>query len=213
MVEYKSRNTKVKIICQKHGVFEQIPKSHLNGSGCEKCSFSYKKDINDFIKRAFLIHSDRYTYDKSLYKSALTKLTITCKKHGDFLQTPNKHIDLKQGCPKCKRSKDVDLICKLLDNHKIKYENEKTIKGCVSENNKLLYFDIFIGVNVAIEYDEEQHFIPIEKWGGVENLKKVKERDLIKNNFCEENNIKLFRISYLDNIEKKTNEIISSYLQ
>lgn len=214
LVEYKNNKTKVKIICLEHGIFEQIPRSHLRGCGCEKCSFNYKKDINDFLKSALEIHGNKYIYDKSIYKSSLTKIIITCKKHGDFLQTPNKHITLKQGCPKCKRSKGVELICSILDKNNIKYENEKTIKGCVSENNKLLYFDIFIkNSNITIEYDGEQHFIPIEKWGGQENLNKIKERDYIKSKFCKENNIKLFRISYLDNIEEKTNEIISSYLQ
>lgn len=213
LVDYKNNKTPVKIICKKHGMFEQIPSSHLKGCICEKCSFNYKKNINDFLKSAFEVHGDNYIYDKSVYKTALTKLIITCKKHGDFSQTPNKHIGLKQGCPKCKRSKGVELICKLLDNNNIRYENEKTIKGCVSKNNKSLYFDIFIDDNIAIEYDGEQHFIPIENWGGVENLKRTKERDLMKNKFCEENNIKLFRISYFDNIEEKMNEIISSYLQ
>lgn len=35
---YKSNNSKIKIICKKHGYFYQIPKHHLNGSGCPKCS-------------------------------------------------------------------------------------------------------------------------------------------------------------------------------
>ena len=213
LVDYKNNKNKVKIICQEHGIFEQIPASHLKGHGCEKCSFNYKKNIKDFIKSSFDIHGDKYSYVKSVYESALTKLIITCKKHGDFLQTPNKHIGSKQGCPMCKRSKGVELICKILEENNIKYENEKTIKGCVSKNNKLLYFDVFIRESIAIEYDGEQHFIPIEKWGGVENLNKIKERDSIKNNFCKKNNIKLFRISYIDNIEEKMNEIISSYLQ
>lgn len=29
---------KVKIICPKHGIFEQTPNKHLNGRGCEKCA-------------------------------------------------------------------------------------------------------------------------------------------------------------------------------
>ena len=31
---------KVKIICSKHGLFEQVPKDHLKGSGCPKCKLS-----------------------------------------------------------------------------------------------------------------------------------------------------------------------------
>lgn len=34
---YKNVYSKVKIKCYKHGIFEQIPNTHLNGSGCIKC--------------------------------------------------------------------------------------------------------------------------------------------------------------------------------
>ena len=38
LVEYKSAKTKVKIICNKHGVFEQTPSNHLSGKGCRFCA-------------------------------------------------------------------------------------------------------------------------------------------------------------------------------
>lgn len=39
LVDYKNYSTKVKIICDKHGVFEQVPGSHIIGHGCRKCYF------------------------------------------------------------------------------------------------------------------------------------------------------------------------------
>ena len=33
LVNYINNKTKVKIICKKHGAFEQIPDSHLRGRG------------------------------------------------------------------------------------------------------------------------------------------------------------------------------------
>ena len=36
--EYKNNKTKVCIICPEHGEFWQLPKHHLNGYGCQKCS-------------------------------------------------------------------------------------------------------------------------------------------------------------------------------
>jgi hypothetical protein len=35
---YISSITKVKIICKKHGEFEQTPSQHLSGAGCNKCA-------------------------------------------------------------------------------------------------------------------------------------------------------------------------------
>jgi hypothetical protein len=45
LVEYFSMNRKIKIICHKHGEFEQIPSNHLNGCGCPACS--NKKSLNE----------------------------------------------------------------------------------------------------------------------------------------------------------------------
>lgn len=33
------------------------------------------------------------------------KVIIICPEHGEFLQTPAKHINRKQGCSKCKFAK------------------------------------------------------------------------------------------------------------
>ena len=40
LVDYKNSKIKVKIICPKHGIFEQIPYSHLKGMGCCFCKMS-----------------------------------------------------------------------------------------------------------------------------------------------------------------------------
>lgn len=39
-------------------------------------------------------------------------------------------------------------------------------------------------------------------------LNELKERDALKDNFCYINNIKLFRISYIDNIEIEMYKIL-----
>ena len=39
LVEYVNSKSKIKIICKEHGIFEQIPNSHLNGNGCKKCGY------------------------------------------------------------------------------------------------------------------------------------------------------------------------------
>ena len=37
LVDFKNNKTKVKIICQEHGIFEQRPNCHLNGKSCKLC--------------------------------------------------------------------------------------------------------------------------------------------------------------------------------
>lgn len=51
--------------------------------------------------------------------------------------------------------------------------------------------------NLAIEYDGEQHFKHsfTSKW---ESVDKVHKRDILKNNLCEQNGVKLIRFNYLE---------------
>lgn len=54
----------------------------------------------DFIKRAINVHNNKYDYDKTIYVLSTIKVTITCPKHGEFLQEPRSHLK-GAGCPKC----------------------------------------------------------------------------------------------------------------
>ena len=102
LVEYVNTNTKVKIICKEHGMFEQLSYSHLAGSGCAKCS-GKNKTIDDFIKKAKEVHADKFDYSLvTEYKPNREKMTVICKKHGAFGVTYDHHINRCQGCPKCK---------------------------------------------------------------------------------------------------------------
>jgi len=50
LVNYKKSNEKVKIICKKHGIFEQTPNNHLRGRGCNLCGMDNKKlNIDKFM--------------------------------------------------------------------------------------------------------------------------------------------------------------------
>lgn len=55
-----------------------------------------------FISRAKAVHGDRYDYSKVEYVGTKSPVTIICKEHGDFQQTPQKHL-AGQGCIKCHR--------------------------------------------------------------------------------------------------------------
>ena len=106
-VQYKNTNTKVKIICKKHGVFEQSPTGHKGGQGCPKCKghgLSNDEIIMEFRK----VHGNTYDYSLVNYKLKKTPIKIICKEHGVFEQKPINHI-LGKGCPKCKGGVLLDL--------------------------------------------------------------------------------------------------------
>ncbi len=54
----------------------------------------------EFLKRAKVVHGDRYDYSLVYYMLSKTNLEIICKKHGKFLQKPGHHL-AGQGCRKC----------------------------------------------------------------------------------------------------------------
>ena len=181
----------------------------MRGAGCNKCAIykntfaSNQKTKNNLIDRFIKIHGNKYDYSGVEYKDAESKVRIICPKHGDFHQKPHNHLT-GQCCPKCSTSKGINLICKFLDEKNIHYVTEHKFEGCVSDKNYYLKFDIFIQeMNLCIEYDGEQHFRPVEIWGGMDSYIKLKNRDSIKDEYCKKNNINLCRISYRDNIEDK----------
>ncbi len=106
-VEYVNSKTKVCIICnktdeitgEKHNEFWQTPYSHLSGTTCPKCTGHFMNQ-EIFIKRANVIHKNKYNYSKVDYKASIEKVCIICPEHGEFLQTPTSHLS-GQSCPKC----------------------------------------------------------------------------------------------------------------
>ena len=61
-----------------------------------------KLTTEEFIAKAKAVHGDRYDYSKVEYMGIKTKVSIVCKEHGEFLQSPQKHL-AGQGCIKCHR--------------------------------------------------------------------------------------------------------------
>jgi hypothetical protein len=130
-VEYINCHIKVKITCNKHGVFEQEPSSHLASNGCPFCGGTKRLTIEEFIKKAQDIHKDQdgnplYGYDKVKYINIDTNIIITCNKHGNFKQIPYNHLK-GCGCSKCNNagySKACISFLKKIPYTIIHFENE-----------------------------------------------------------------------------------------
>lgn len=74
----------------------------------------------EFIQKANKIHSNKYNYDKIIYKNMKEKIIITCNTHGDFLQIPGNHLYRKSGCPKCKIEKTINTHKYIIDDFIVK---------------------------------------------------------------------------------------------
>lgn len=197
LVDYKNNRTKVKIICPKHGEFEQVPYDHSIGLGCAKCGNVKALNTQEFILRAKGKHNN-YDYSLVEYKNMHTKVKIICPKHGVFEQTPHNHLKLA-GCPKCKKSKGEKIISWFLDKNEIQYEEQKKFDGC--KNKTHLPFDFYLSeYNICIEFQGIQHFKPVEHMNGNNGLLKRQKNDNIKREFCKKNGIGLLEINYSEKI-------------
>ena len=209
LVNYINAQTKVKIICPKHGEFEQQPNNHLYGQGCIWCMGDNVRKARKFtkdqwIERFKIIHGDRYDY--SLVKigegaGSKFKIIIICSKHGEFLQTPNAHLHMSNNCPYCNISKGEDEIEKYLIKEDIHYIRDYRINDCINPITfKKLPFDFYLPkYNKIIEFHGEQHY---KKTGYFERsaggLKGLQYRDKIKKDYCVNNNIELIEIKYTE---------------
>ena len=149
-VEYKNIDTKVCIVCPVHGEFWQTPYVHLKGHGCKQCGTERSPQCtgtgrDKFIEKAREIHGDRYDYSLVEYKNNKTKVRIICSEHGEFLQTPKKHLN-DHGCPECAKVKrgfsrrlTTDKFVKRAKKiHKDKYDYSKTEYIISTEKVKII---------------------------------------------------------------------------
>ncbi len=106
---YRGAREKLTVVCRRHGPFQVMASAHTVGkNGCIRCmgeqfKTDRSKSRDQFIADAKAVHGDRYDYSDVDYNGALTKVKITCKEHGVFMQRPDVHIEQGSGCRKCSR--------------------------------------------------------------------------------------------------------------
>ena len=102
-VKYISNNYKVKIKCNKHGIFEITPTNYFRGIECKSCvsnNNGEKMTTEEFIKRANRVHQNKFDYSKTNYINTNINVIITCKTHGDFEIRAGNHL-YGNKCAKC----------------------------------------------------------------------------------------------------------------
>lgn len=203
LVDYHTIHTDVKIICKKHGIFEQEPVTHINGSICPTCNNeSRRKTTEQFIIESNDVHDNIYDYSLVNYINARIKIIIICKKHGEFIQNPNQHLRGK-GCPICKSSRGERKISKYMDKINILYNHQHKFDSDVV---KRMRYDFYLpNYNTCIEYHGRQHYEPVDIFGGEDGFELTKKRDKIKRQYCIDNNITLIEIKYDEDIQERLN--------
>jgi len=105
-------------------------------------------------------------------------------------------------CGHFKLSKGAKNIEDILLKYNISFIKEKTFKEC--RDKHALRFDFYLpDYNICIEYDGEQHFKEANAGFFKDRLEDIQKKDKIKDQYCLDHNIKLIRISYLEQSQTK----------
>jgi uncharacterized protein YbaR (Trm112 family) len=193
--DYKGSNKKIDFLCLKDGKVWSSSPSNLIGrnSGCPRCANREaltKEIVLERIKDRSLILLGEIT-------KAHTKTEWKCLVcDHEWPSSPN-NIYKGQGCPSCKH-KGEKLI---LDYLKSKYDNV-IHHYRLDFDGKKRFIDFKVG-NVLIERQGEQHYKPVEHWGGQKVFEQQQLRDQRLRDYCLANNIRLIEIPYWINEEEQ----------
>lgn len=193
-------HNKTTIICPIHGEFEQMPKEHLVGKGCNLCSNVSKRnklkyEDNVVIEKIKKEHGNKYIIPKDFsYVNKWTKIHLICPKHGDFYSAPFS-VWKGCGCPKCSHniSRAEDEIYSFLLTFLRKEDIIRNCRDILPSKHEL---DLYVPhLKIAIEFNGIRWHS--EEFGKDRNyhLNKLKE--------CNENGINLIMIFEDEWIERK----------
>lgn len=119
----------------------------------------------------------------------------TC--NNNWQATINDRANQYHGCRFCKTTSIGEkLILEHLKTININFSQQYVNKLCKYKRNLPFDFAIHEKQFGLIEYQGQQHFIPVKNWGGEKEFQKRQIKDQIKRDFCKNNNIPLLEILY-----------------
>ena len=134
-------------------------------------------------------------------KRSGTSIIWTCKcECGNYCEVSAAHLTEYHGTQSCGcvQSKGEAKIKQILEKNNIPYTSQFSISSCIfPDTNYPARFDFYVNNQYMIEYDGNVHYYSNGYgWNNEDNLTKVKNHDIIKNEWCKNNNIPLIRIPY-----------------
>lgn len=218
--EYVNYYTNIDIKCNICGHIWITKPTHLiSHQGCTICGHIEKgkkcrKKPDKFISEIKMIYGNKLSLLEE-YTIGENKIKVKCNVC-KYEWSPISRRLLRRGCPKCNFSKGELLISNILEELKIDFQGQYVFDGLKTEKNGVpifdfVIFDEFNNIKSIIEYDGEQHFKAIKKFGGLPRLQQQQKVDEFKNNYCYKNNIKMNRIPYTE-LKNINNEYIKKLL-
>lgn len=171
------------------------------GTRCPVCNGLNIRTPEEFEELFYTI-VDRDEYELlSKFTNTRAKIKILHKKCGtEFEIKVSNFLFRGSRCPNCYNSRGENLIKLTLDDMGAEYKKEYKIAECKRVNPLPFDFAVFNKDKLVglIEYDGEQHFKPVDFFGGEAGFTYRQKNDGIKTEYCEVNGIPLLRVPYYD---------------
>lgn len=197
---------------------KQYGKSSFKFNKFNKYSLENLHNFCKIYRSDYRLISDKYIGIKEIYEFEYIGNLLPLNEDSKFYMTADCFVNGFCIHPYFSTPKGVLYFESRLKALDIKYKKEYTYEKC--KDKYVLPFDIYIfHTNEIIEIDGDQHRRAVNGWGGEDQFKYIQKHDEIKNNFCNDNNIKLTRIPYVSNkysdfvknADYKINEIMNTF--
>lgn len=215
ILDYKENKFLCKCNC---GTIKTVNPYNVINNQSKDCGCGRKQTMNDIHSKEDDIIGNKFgrlTPLKIVGKNKFRKTLYECQCDCGKLHTTTASALLggyTMSCG-CLHSKMNSIISQFLQEQNIDFDSEKFCRYNDTEYGK---FDFYLKkYNLVIEYDGEDHYMPIDRAGkgeewAKEKLKMTQYRDKLKNQYCKENNINLLRIPYWEKENYQT--IILNYI-
>ena len=153
-----------------------------------------RKTNDQFKKEVFDLVGDEYTF-LECYQGASTKIKVKHNKCGHTYEVTPTHFLTGERCSHCKSPKGELIITKILNNLNIRYEYQKTFDDL--RDKDCLSYDFYIpSQSILIEYQGQQHYEPIDHFGGDNKFAIQKKHEKLKSDYAETHNYNLIAVPY-----------------
>lgn len=183
-----------KIMCDKGHIF--ITTADCINSKNQWCPYCYGRrgDFESYIRE---IIESKDGILLSQYINQNTHVKVKCNKHNYIWDIMPLNLKKGRWCPICNLPYSEKVVYDYLINNNYKIQIQYTFNNLKSEKDELLKFDFALldedsNLLGLIEVDDNEHRYNTKQPRRI----KARERDNMKNKYCEDNNIQLFRLPY-----------------
>ena len=194
------------------------PNGIKNGRGCYYCGIK-KRQLKQTYPLSYLTNWLKENNPNIEYVSGYINSRIPCRFRcltcGTTWNTAPGNFYRYSGCPNCavhsKQTKGEKYIENYIKNKSISYTYPKIFSTL--RDKQLLHYDFYIpSYNLLIEYQGQQHYAPVDYFGGIEKFAKQNLHDDMKRDYAKSHGYNLLEMPYTANTQEKVDDYLADYL-